>query len=151
MDKKEIRVVKTVLVLGGLPGSGKSTEAKRLARKHLKESGEEATICSADHFFEDEEGNYEFNPGLIGKAHEACLAKFVRALEAEVGLVIVDNTNTQKWEFQRYVELGNEHGYTVELDRKPCPDEKTLRGWHKRCVHNVPLKHVFEMWKRWDA
>ncbi len=51
-------------------------------------------ICSADDYFM-KDGVYHFNGGLIGKAHDWCMTKFLEALTSEADIVMVDNTNTQ--------------------------------------------------------
>ena len=84
--------VKRAVIMRGLPGSGKSTLAKEIA------SGSKSfVICSADDFFM-KDGEYVFNPKLLWKAHEICIKKFEANLKKETEIVILDNTNTKKWE-----------------------------------------------------
>lgn len=97
---------KKAIILRGTSGCGKSTVAKLF--------GENASVCTADDFFYDENGNYNFNPAHLSKAHEQCFEKFVDALSnPNVDTVVVANTNTQQKEFQKYIDKAEEHGIMV--------------------------------------
>ena len=86
-----------VYILRGVSGSGKSTEAMRLA------SNNKDIICSADDYFM-KNGEYKFDPSKLGEAHGECLAKFRALVKAGAETIIVDNTNTQWWEIRPYYE-----------------------------------------------
>ena len=60
---------KSLIILRGLPGSGKSTWAKERAAQ-IREYGYSAEIHSADNFFTNENGEYNFE-------HPICLAESV--------------------------------------------------------------------------
>lgn len=93
---------KHLFLLRGLPGAGKSTLAKTLAKTHLE----------ADMYFVDKDGNYNFDPAQLKYAHEWCQFECERAMEWELK-VAVSNTFTQEWEMKAYYELAEKHGYTV--------------------------------------
>lgn len=92
-----------IVILRGLPGSGKSTYARKLAN-----GVKGAVICSADDFHITTTGVYQFNRDNMRAAHEACFMKFKRAVNEDAPLVIVDNTNTQLWEFSKYLLTNTE-------------------------------------------
>ena len=96
-----------VTIIIGLPGSGKS----RMAREAANGS---ATICSTDEFFVDCEGDYKFVPALLSNAHDWCRKRVEDAMINRDGLIILDNTNTQFWEFTDYVLLARKYNYHVE-------------------------------------
>ena len=58
--------MRRVIIMRGLPGSGKSTEAKSYILTHG------AVVVSADDFFMVA-GKYRYNPAKIGDAHVACM------------------------------------------------------------------------------
>ncbi len=78
--------------------SGKSYIAQSL-RKEAERAGLSATVCSADDFFM-RSGAYVFDTSLLTAAHEACMASAVAAVAAGTQLVVIDNTNSQRWEYQ---------------------------------------------------
>jgi len=124
-----------VIILRGVPGSGKSTESKKYS---------DAYIVSADHYFIGADGIYRFDMGRIASAHGQCKAKFAAALKAKKPTVIVDNTNTTVKEFKYYVELAKAEGYEVEIIRIDCdPSVAAARN-----VHGVPKEAVLRMAER---
>lgn len=97
--------MKTLILLRGLPGSGKSTVAKLF--------GETPCHYEADMFFIDERNNYVFDPSKIKDAHNWCRHKTMEAMKAGHPTVIVSNTFTQEWEMEAYYLLAEELGYRV--------------------------------------
>lgn len=88
---------KKVIILRSASGAGKSTIAKLF--------GGNLTVCTADDFFYDGEGNYNFDPNLLSIAHEQCFRKFHDALENPmVDTIVVANTNTKIPEFRKYID-----------------------------------------------
>lgn len=142
----------TVVILGGIPGSGKSYTAN-IIREHFEKTlapeGKTITTVSADHFFEDKDGNYNFKPKLLGRAHAQCMSRFKDAIKEQVDMIIVDNTNTQKWEWEKYASLAKEAGYEVKMSRIPCTSEEEFQVFCERQTHGVPEAHLRKMWERW--
>jgi len=122
-----------VVIMRGPSGSGKSTYIK----SHLPN----AYVCSADHFFYDDEGNYSFDPSKLGAAHETCKRKFKKALQQGKSLVVVDNTNTKMWEMKPYIMAAKSAGYEIEFVRLNTPADVAA----SRNVHGVPLDAVKRM------
>ena len=122
-----------VVILIGPSGAGKSTYISNT----LRNAGGKGTICSADHFFIDPNGSYNFNPSKLGLAHAECLKAYIQALmNPEDDFVFVDNTNTTKEDLAPYIAVARAYGYEPEivvlgLDIDPA----TLAG---RNLHGVP-------------
>lgn len=95
-----------VVILRGIPGCGKSTLASLIA-------GEEGVVCTADDYFYDEEGNYNFDPRKLEEAHSECLKKFSEALFHGTQIVIIANTATQQKEFRQYMNTAKHYKYRV--------------------------------------
>lgn len=85
----------TLYVLQGPPGGGKSTLACMIS------AFTGALICSTDDFFM-KDGEYVFNPAKLAEYHAANQARVAKAL-ADGHSVIVDNTNTKRWEAKPYL------------------------------------------------
>ena len=130
--------MKKVIIIRGISGAGKST--------FIKKNFSFAEICSADHYFINDRGDYNFNPKQIGSAHGACKARFQNAVKTKKPLIVVDNTNTKTWEFLPYIQTAKAHGYEVEVIRLQ-PDWQTAA---KRNVHKVPEDKVKAMHDRME-
>src|SRR5574337_1008108 len=99
--------MKKIIIMRGVPGSGKSTKAKRLA-------GETGVIFSTDDFFM-REGQYVFDGKQIAKAHGWNQARAAVAMQQGISPIVVDNTNTVAWEAAPYVREATKNGYSVEF------------------------------------
>lgn len=99
--------MKTLLVLRGLPGSGKTTMAKFLAKTC------NGVCYAADDYFMDKQGNYNFDVNKLSAAHEWCKDKIATAMYNGIKLVIVHNTTTTEKELKPYLEMAQTHGYMV--------------------------------------
>ena len=126
----------------GIPGSGKST----YVNKHYPE----AYVCSADNYFEEvadlNDTSYleEFQPWLVGKAHQHCWGSFIHAVVVmDEPLVVVDNTNVNKWEYENYVLLAEQLGYEVEIITTDMSESAEV--YHERNTHGVPLEVIQRM------
>lgn len=86
----------------GLPGSGKSTKVKSLISGL---SSDAFIICTADDFFIQEDGSYVFDYTKIKDAHDECFYKFIDGISRNIPLIIVDNTNTTRWEVSKYLDV----------------------------------------------
>jgi predicted kinase len=104
-------IPKILTLVRGLPGSGKSTFANLITNKF--------SVCEADKFFYDEEGNYNFDATKLSAAHEWCREQVeIRMKDNGVNPqfypeIVVSNTFTQKWEMESYYKLAEQYGYKV--------------------------------------
>lgn len=137
-----------VVIMRGLPGSGKSTFVDSLRAEGAKTS-KPVYALSADQYFTDENGSYTFVPSDIGKAHALCLREFVELVRGKtLGVIVVDNTNTQCWEMAPYVALAQAYGRNVQVihtKTELSPDALAARN-----VHGVPAKAIQGMRDRWE-
>ena len=104
---------KTLYIVRGLPGSGKSTFAKKLV-------GSDFLVCEADKYFIDPvTEEYKFDVSLLKRAHEWCQTQVERYMKDSLvndqfyREIAVSNTFTQEWEMKPYFELAEKYGYTV--------------------------------------
>lgn len=125
-----------MVILRGVSGAGKSTRARELASRNM-----DTMICSADDYFTVGK-HYLFNSANIGKAHAWCLGRAVAALELEVALVIIDNTNTQEWEMRPYIDAATYWNYEYEIEMIGQLSDTALQTYAARNIHNVPLDTI---------
>ena len=68
-----------MLILRGLPGSGKSTLCKKIAKSFRTEE-RETVVCSGDDFFTDPKtGKYKFDGSKLIEAHNSAKSKAIEA------------------------------------------------------------------------
>lgn len=127
-------------LIGGLPGSGKTTYAEHLLDDSPARS---FSIFEADDFFLDANGNYTFRPELLHHAHEYCQKRTERAMRESTELIIVANTFTRRWERDVYLKLAQRFMYDVKfewIDSGLSDDELAARN-----VHGVPAETIGRM------
>jgi len=121
-----------VIIMSGIPGSGKSFLAKMAYRR----------ICSADEsMYED--GVYKFHPDKLSGAHKSCMSKFLDALK-EGKPCLIDNTNIEAWEISPYYAVAEAMGASVCILQVNCDPEVAF----KRNTHDVPARTINRMANR---
>lgn len=133
--------MKLLIMIRGLPGSGKTTLANALVTKYLIED-KTVEHYEADQFMVDEQGNYAFDPNKLGRCHRKCMAGAEEAMENLTSVVIVSNTFTTEKEYIPYLDLAYEYGYETQII-----DTFGQFG----SVHDVPTATLTKMSDRWDA
>ena len=99
-----------LILLRGLPGSGKSTLAKIILQLR---STDEPEVLSADDFFEDKEGDYNFDPTKLKEAHNYCQFRCSERMRQQKARIVVANTFTQEWEMNEYFKMAERYNYRV--------------------------------------
>ena len=88
-----------LVILRGLPGSGKTTYAQKrwpgLTPVKFAIEGNSPLSVSADHFFTDLQGNYNFVPYLIAQAHEQSKQWLMKSMLWGADIVL-DNTHSTR-------------------------------------------------------
>lgn len=105
---------RTLIIMRGVSGSGKSTTARRIA------SDRGGVIFSTDDFFE-KDGRYVFDPRMLPTNHRMNQERAEDAMRAGISPIIIDNTNTEAWEMKPYVRSAIENGYEVEIVEPGSP------------------------------
>lgn len=115
-----------LILMRGLPGSGKSTRAKALS---------DYVHIEADMYF-IHKGRYVFDRKRLSHAHDWCLLTTNILLNSGIS-VVVANTFTQQWEMAPYKALGFQTEVIV------CRD-------NFGSIHNVPQTAIEAMKARWE-
>ena len=138
---------KTLYIIRGLPGSGKSTLGEKLADSyvdyHPTRGGPKCHSYAADDWFTNKDGDYNFVPDELSDAHEDCRARVMGAMMSGTAeSICVCNTFTQFWEAAPYVKLCKAYGYTpVVLECQSQFDN----------IHGCPPEKITEIADRWDS
>jgi len=123
--------MKTLTLVRGLPGAGKSTFAKLLGGIHIE----------ADHYFM-KDGEYKFDASKLKQAHEYCRTS-TEGWMREGYNIVVSNTFTQEWEMYAYYGLAEKYGYRVH--------SVIVENRHDGInVHGCPVEKVKEMKDRFE-
>lgn len=145
-----------LIILMGIPGSGKSTKAKQLAP--------ESYIFETDDFWFDKNGKYIFDLSKIKEAHNWNQKRVDTAMDDGIFPIVVSNTSLSPKERQPYIDLANKHGYSVEIafpdspwfnEIRPRLVDKTFTDedvqlFVEKTIHGVPFATIKAMMLRYD-
>jgi predicted kinase len=124
---------KTLIIIRGISGSGKSTYAATL----------DCPVFTADDYFMID-GEYKFIPSLLPDAHSDCRSKVYRAMYDGVEKIAVVNTFTQEWEFKTYLDMAASMDYTVF--------SIIVENRHgNKNIHDVPSENVEKQRERFEV
>lgn len=130
-----------LIILRGLPGSGKSKTAKRLVRNGV--------IHSTDDYF-TKNGKYVFDIDSVGKFHGFNLMASIRSMKKGISPIIIDNTNIIAMHCAKYVETGKMYGYEIIIIEPDTPWAFDIEELVKRNTHEVPRDTITEMLKQYE-
>jgi predicted kinase len=133
--------MRTLVILRGLPGSGKSTFADFIWSRNA--------ICEADRYFYDREGNYNFDASKLGEAHKWCQDQCEQYMRENLTNpkyypeIIVSNTSTTESELKPYLDLAAKYDYKVV--------SLIVENRHgNKSVHGVPDETIEKMRNRFS-
>lgn len=136
-----------VCLVRGLPGSGKTT----FARKQMRPG--DALFEADDYFINPETGAYEFDPTKLIKAHADCENRVRQWLEANVhnaqATAYVANTFVQSVHMHPYLRMAREFWATYEVVF--IGGALSIEECHARNTHGVPLSTMYAMASKWES
>jgi predicted kinase len=154
-------MLKTLHIMRGVSGSGKSTATQALidsVTRNIGYSDNHTVVHSTDSVIErdfDDYGKFfnEMNESndfsMLGTVHRRNQLEATESMEKGVTHVIIDNTNLTRKEFKPYVKVAEANGYNVvihNIQYAPLTAEDLFR----RNTHNVPMTVIENMIRKFD-
>jgi tRNA uridine 5-carbamoylmethylation protein Kti12 len=130
-----------LILLRGVPGSGKTTLGSVILRCV---GSDQPDVLSADDYFIDSNGNYNFDVTKLKEAHNDCQVRCANKMKNEFSKIVVANTFTQEWEMKIYFEMAERYKYRVHT----VIVENRHGGEN---VHNVPEDKLQQMKDRFET
>ena len=106
----ETEWVGDLILLRGLPGSGKTTLGEVILHST---QGSKPDVISADNYFIDDKGNYNFDSTKLKEAHNNCQQICAERMRLEFSKVVVANTFTEEWEMKPYFDMAERYKYRI--------------------------------------
>lgn len=119
---------RTLYVMRGFPGSGKSTWIRRHAPTAL--------AFSADDYFTGSDGSYKWDPEELGSAHAWAVAGLRIAMRLGITPLALDNCNLLPSEAMAGINSARDNGYRIVLVNMTTPWDIS----NARNVHGVPFQ-----------
>lgn len=137
--------MKKLILLYGLPGSGKSTLSQKLKEQYESEGFTVDSVETDEWFVRHGNGVYKFDPNLLGKAHQWAYTAVGCAMEDNVDVIILANTNLTWRDIKHYVSHSISVGYDVEIVETETPWRYDIAELFRRGVHAVPIEVLERM------
>ncbi|NXU83107.1 N4BP2 protein, partial [Xiphorhynchus elegans] len=145
MMRKKMHLIGQVLVLlRGVPGSGKSY----LARNLLEDNPGGIILSTDDYFYKH--GQYHYDPNCLGEAHDWNRKRAKEAFERGISPIIIDNTNIQAWEMKPYVTLAQQFKYKVMFREPDTWWKFKPKELERRNIHGVSKEKIKRMLERYE-
>jgi predicted kinase len=128
----------SLILLRGLPGSGKTSLAKELS-----ENGK-YPVYSVDDYFTDENGEYKFEFDKNHLAYKHCEERTRTAMQNKLQKIFLDNTFTLEWEIETYFKLAKEFDYKVYV-------VTVENRHHGKNIHGIPDEHIRKMAEKYKV
>ncbi|CAL1278340.1 unnamed protein product [Larinioides sclopetarius] len=163
--KRLTRPKQLVIILRGLPGSGKTYVAKLIKDKEIENGGSAPRILSLDDYFmvEKEVTDVDLDTGKKVKRKEF---KFEYEVEMEEAyrsslfksfkktiddrffpFIIVDAVHEKSKQYEQYWSYAKQRGFQVYIAEMDCKDPIIC---HKRNIHNRSLEDITKILELWE-
>jgi len=109
---------RNLILVRGISGSGKTTLAEVLAKKPLEcylleEGDDDWPVISADDYFIDADGNYNWSGEKLREAHAWCLSETESWMVCGEEKIFVANTFAPERELTAYYDMAERYNYQV--------------------------------------
>jgi predicted kinase len=136
-----------LIIMRGIPGSGKSTKAKELVEEGSIHSTDDVISSKGNYqeFFDNMKASGNFS--MLSAVHAENLRNAVKDMEIGITPVVIDNTNIKPFESKPYIENALKLGYDdkniviVDIGTNGMLAEELAR----RNTHGVPLDKIKSM------
>jgi predicted kinase len=136
----------SIIILRGISGSGKSVLANRVVDEFA-----DSVVVSADNYFLNDDGKYEYDARGLSAAHLVCFQDFLDNVNEEVDIIVVDNRSLRAEEITPYWMVGRSYGYEVvvvnvhEFDLDLCYRRNQHGVSYNAIVNQFQLMNRVEM------
>lgn len=128
----------SLILLRGLPGSGKTTLAKELS-----ENGKHP-VFSVDDFFTLSNGDYNFEFDKNHLAYKQCEENTKASMHKGVSKIFIDNVFSLEWELEPYLKLASEFNYRIFV--------LTVENRHKgHNIHQISDEQIQKMAQKYKV
>lgn len=130
---------KIILLLRGLPGSGKTELAKALS-----EHGKYPFLSVDDYFTHPETGDYQFNYKINHLAYKSCEERTLKFAVEGVSKIIIHNTFTMAWEMEPYFKIASDYQYSIFV--------VTVENYHNgKNQHSISDEQIKKMSEKFNV
>jgi predicted kinase len=131
-----------LILLRGLPGSGKSLLGEVINSPIFNWSGSNV-VLSADDYYINKDGIYEFDVEKITEAHNDCIQRCAKLMSGGSNKIVVANTFVEQWELRPYYEIADRYGY--------CVHSLVVENRHNgKDSHDVPEETIADMKSKFE-
>jgi len=131
---------KIVYLMRGLPSTGKSFSARRLA-------GSTGVVLETDEYFLTQVGEdptrYDYQKSMMPVARKWNFERFMKAVDEGVSPIVVDRGNALSGESHHYAVYAHQRGYRLELREPESPWWQEIRVLLKYKKYTKP---VLDQW-----
>jgi predicted kinase len=139
---------KQLIIVRGLPGSGKSSIATNLGVPANN-------IFSVDDYWLRPDGTYDFNYDYVAKSyqwnHQRVSATMASKVLDTKTTLVVDNVNITFDEILPYVEAAQVYKYSIKLLEPQTEWRYDVEECYKNNTHSVPYSTVRRMYSEWQT
>ena len=118
-EGRRSRPPKIVIILRGVPGSGKSHLAKLIKNREMEAGGEKLrTMCLDDYF--DVDGVYEYEPEMEESYRASFLKSFKKTVDGNLfSFILVDAVHNKVSQFREFWSYAKQNGFEVGHLKSP--------------------------------
>jgi predicted kinase len=128
----------SLILLRGLPGSGKTTLAKELS-----DNGK-YPVFSIDDYFTGLAGEYNFEFTKNHLAYKQCEENARQCMINDLDKIFIDNVFSLEWEMEPYFKLASEFNYRIFV--------VTVENRHKgKNIHDIPDEQIQKMAQKYKV
>lgn len=147
--------MKIVVIMRGVPGSGKSTVAEQIKRHAIEQMGCSAVIVSNDLFpgyYANPKGSYEWTREKAKQAKKYCEHNFHACIMEGIDIIIVDNCHLTHKSYSHFEKAALAAGYEVVFNVNiPVMNLEYVQKCASRNKHNVTERMIYDMIKAWET
>jgi predicted kinase len=137
---------KKLIVLRGVPGSGKTSWVSNYIKTHPNES----VIAINDYDFFFNEDKYQLNVSQIDEARSNSMTNFLEAITQNYDTIIINNINNRFYMYVNYILISASFGYKSTVFTIPCNNEHELYMFQSRNKYKIPMTYARNVYNDWD-